>query len=181
MTRAPIRRNVADTEAPNMDDLTTDQSFWLKLGLTLGDPLFPFDSMEDAEREWSRHRRLILEREMGEGRRPHGYWLFELGEEPPKRELSLTERLEWPWPWDAAAVRLAELGVLGAEELERIRAHERPEEWFGWALRLDRFWRRRLSREDIEALEKFGRQHGREDDVRDRLAFEREMLRTEAA
>ena len=180
MTRAPIRRHVSDTEAPNMDDLTTDQAFWLKLGLTLGGPPFPFDSMDEAEREWRRHRRLLMDRQDHHGHRPHGFWLFELGEEPPTRQLSLTERLQWPWPWDAAARRLAELGELTAEELEHLRARERPEEVFNWVLRLDRFWRRRLSKEDIEALREFGRQHGREEDVRDRLAFEREMLRTDA-
>jgi hypothetical protein len=58
---------------------------------------------EELEVAWRIRRQELMERSRLPGTRPWGFWVFELGEEPPRD------------PHHAEVVRLAELGALTAD------------------------------------------------------------------
>ena len=85
-------------------ELNTDLTYALLMGPAEGDGL----SDEDLELGWRYRGERIMEDHRGRpGTRPWGWWVFEVGEDPPPRALE--------------AVRLAELGELTREELAALR------------------------------------------------------------
>ena len=113
--KSPRRqRRMANSEAANLNDLTFDQVMELTAGPYIETA---FSSEEVRTRQYLRHRTVLLTEYGCHGRRPWAWWMVERGESrPPLRRAEEGH----PWPWDAEAVRLKEMGELRDEEREYL-------------------------------------------------------------
>ncbi len=114
MGRRRRQRRTADLEAADLDDLTWEQVTELVCGPYI---VAAFESEEERTRQYLRHRTVLLEEYGNHGFRPWMWWMHEHGEAPPPPRQAVEG---YPWPWDAEAVRLAEMGELRTDERKHL-------------------------------------------------------------